>query len=737
MIRYAIYILLLFASFNVQAKSLYVHVVDEQNKQGIDGVFISYIVKDSPPISYVTDVKGKVVIQDVHFPCELILKIVGFESKKISLNEHDVKQRNGDVEFEITLENSQTKISEVVVTGQAIPVLAKNSIYKVNSISATQIQQRGGVSLSDILNYEIGQFISNDNILGSSVSMGGIGGQNVKILVNGIPVNGRENGNVDVSQINLANIKKVEMIQGPMSVMYGSNALGGVINLISQQPKKGFTVGARTYLESIGKYNFSGNLNYCYKRHGIQLSVARNFFQGWTPTDSLDRYQIWKPKTQYTADAQYVYQAKKWNLNYYTSYVHEKITNKGIPIVNSFEGYAFDEYYTTQRLMNALSTNIHISSTDQISLVNSYSIYYRIKNRFRKDLVSLEQYPTLSVGDQDTSRFNNINLRGTYSTTRFKHFQLLGGYEYTQEVGKSYKLAETLKEYQDLGLFVSSLYNYKKLSIQPSLRVTFANQYNPAWTPAIHAKYPLDSSTQWRASYARGFRAPTLKEKYLQFIDQNHTIIGNPDLKPETGDHYEMSLERIYNTKLFSGLLSANAYHNRIDNLITLAVYNGHGVLRRYENIEHYQNWILNLKGSMVFKNLNIQQGAGFTFVEKSNTLPQHIVFEYALGVVYNINYIHSALNFNYKFNSKQVVRTIEDQYLFTDPIHIANVSLQRSFFKNAFLVQAGVKNLFNLQNTSLSGMVDNQGSAHTSASGMQMFPARSLFFDLQYRLSK
>ncbi len=172
MIRYAIYILFLFATLQVQAKSLYVHVIDEQKKQGLDGVLISYIAKEAPSKSYVTNTKGKAEILDIHFPCQLIFKLVGFEAKKINLNESDVKQKNGDVEYQIILEQSQTKIPEVVVTGQAMPVLAQNSIYKVNSISATQIQQRGGVSLSDILNYEIGQLISNDNLLGSSVSIG-------------------------------------------------------------------------------------------------------------------------------------------------------------------------------------------------------------------------------------------------------------------------------------------------------------------------------------------------------------------------------------------------------------------------------------------------------------------------------------------------------------------------------------------------------------------------------------
>lgn len=717
---------------HANAVSVFLEVRERETGKPIDGSFVIYETIGNKKRQAVSDVKGQVTLENVKVPSEIEVRLIGFEPQLIKVAD----STKTSLTLNVRLEKSTTQMTDVVVTGQVQPVLAQQSVYKVNTVSATQIRQRGAVSLNDVLNFEVGQLITNDNLLGSSVSMGGIGGQNVKILINGIPLNGRENGNIDVSQINLANIKRIEMIQGPMSVMYGSNALGGVINLISQNPKKGFSVGARTFLESIGRYNFSGDFNVNHKRHFLQVSAARNFFQGWTPEDTLDRYQVWKPKTQYTTDAQYMFQQEKWSLNYYTSYVHEKITNKGIPIVSSYEGYAFDEYYTTQRFINSLGSTIKIGKSDEINLMNTYSIYYRIKNRFRKDLVTLEQFPTLSVGDQDTSRFNSINLRGTYSSTHFKHVQLLGGYEYSREVGKSYKLAEEVKEYSDLGIFASGLYTWRKVSIQPSVRVTFTNRYEPAWTPALHSKWDINTNNQVRLSYAKGFRAPTLKEMYLQFIDQNHTIIGNPELLPENGHHVELNLDHRFSVNKAKGMFTFQASHNRIHNMITLAVYDGHGILRRYENIASYKNWIANLKAGISIHSLTMQHGIGLTWVEKAENIPSYAFLEYSLNLGYTIKPIQSTLNFNYKFNSKQAVRTIDDQLLFTNPIHIANISIQRNFFKNAFLVQAGVKNLFNLQNTNLTGAVDVQGNAHTSAAGMQVFPARSLFFDLSYRIN-
>jgi outer membrane receptor for ferrienterochelin and colicins len=576
-------------------------------------------------------------------------------------------------------------------------------------------------------------FISNDNVLGTSMNIGGIGGQNVKVLVNGIPIMGRENGNIDMGQLNMNNIKRVEMIQGPMSVIYGSNALGGVVNLITATPKKKFALGARSYYESIGRYNFSGNMSMNKKNHQLQLSLARNFFAGWTPKDSIDRFQLWKPKTQYTGDLQYWFTIKKMKLNYFGSYLNEKITNKGQPIINPYEGYAFDEYYRTNRIINAVSANLPLNKTDQLAFTNSYQLYKRTKNRLKKDLVSLNEFETENVGDQDTTRFYDLNLRGTYTSSRMKHLDIVLGYEYAQQTGVSYKLADQKQRMSDIGIFGSASYTYKFFQLQPSLRVTYNNWYKTNFTPALHTKLELNASTQLRASYARGFRAPTLKEMYLQFIDQNHTIIGNPDLKPEIGDHIEIGLEHQYAIKHAAASYSVNAYYNSIQNLIALAVFNNHGVLRQYENIQTYKNLMLNIKGKITGSQYSLGAGTGVIYVEKTNVTPENTILECTFTGSYTWKRINTTFNLNYKYNSRQPVITVDQQFLYTSPMHIANVSAQHSFFKNALVAQVGVKNLFNLQNSTLTGSVNPQSSGHLSAGAMQAFPARSLFIDATY----
>jgi len=726
--------ILLLAALQVKAASLVLVVRDSKTQQALSSASIR-IGEGDKQVRLQTNQDGKALLKEVQFPVRVHCSLVGYEVVETTLQEAALSKDGEQSTFLIQLQPVAIQVNEVVVTGQVKPVLATQSVYKVNTVSSTQIGQRGAVNLNEVLNYELNNFISNDNILGSSLSIGGIGGQNVKVLINGIPVMGRENGNIDLSQLNTNNIRRIEMIQGPMSVMYGSNAMGGVINLITQAPRQKFGFGMRTYLESIGRYNFSGNLNLSHKKHQMQLSAARNFFQGWTPNDSVDRFQIWKPKTQYTADLQYVYQAtEKINLSYFGSYLNEKISNKGIPIVNPYEGYAFDEYYRTNRLIQSLSADFKLSARERFSMSNSFTRYHRTKNRFKKDLVSLDQFETKSAGDQDTSRFNALNLRGTLSSDRIKNTEVLLGYEMSHETGRSFKLAGDVQQMNDLGLFTSFLYKWKKVQIQPSARLTLNDRYSPGFTPALHAKWDVSQQIQWRGSYARGYRTPTLKELYLQFIDQNHTIIGNPDLKPETGHHAEIGLD--YHRNLGKGLVSVSAQgsYNAIRNMITLAVYNSQGILRIYDNLDQYSNWIYGLQLKYRRDGLSVQSGASVIYVEPSGIVPRHQIAELSVMGAYLVKPLRTTVNLNYKFNSKQPVWTVDERFLFTQPLHIANASLQRRFFKESLLVQAGVKNLFNIQSTALSGAVGGTGSPHSgSSTGMQVFPARSIFFDLQY----
>ncbi|MCH5715152.1 TonB-dependent receptor plug domain-containing protein [Niabella hibiscisoli] len=128
-------------------------------------------------------------------------------------------------------------LEEVTVsTGQYAPQSLKKSVYKIKVITAEQIKARAALNLIQVLNMEPGIRFSNDNTLGvTDIQLMGMTGRSIKILLDGVPVADRNDTRESLNQIDIQTIERIEIVEGPMSVIYGSDALAGVINIITKK----------------------------------------------------------------------------------------------------------------------------------------------------------------------------------------------------------------------------------------------------------------------------------------------------------------------------------------------------------------------------------------------------------------------------------------------------------------------------------------------------------------------
>ena len=141
-----------------------------------------------------------------------------------------LSQSHGD-----TLQNeSEETINPVFITGSGSTIKSNASTYQIKVISAKTIAQMGAQNIGEVLQSQSGILINQDPVLGTGINIQGLSGQSVKILVNGVPMVGRMNGNIDLGQITTGQIERIEIIEGPMSVIYGSDAIGGVVNVITK-----------------------------------------------------------------------------------------------------------------------------------------------------------------------------------------------------------------------------------------------------------------------------------------------------------------------------------------------------------------------------------------------------------------------------------------------------------------------------------------------------------------------
>ncbi len=203
---------------------------------------------------------------------------------------------------------------EIVVTGQYAPTDLKTSVLPIRVITKKMIEKRATTSLTEVFQQEAGIRITQDPVLGTTMTMNGLDGKHIKILVNGVAMIGRQNGNLDLDRIQIQNIECIEIIENAMSVAYGTNALGGTINIITKKEAKE-TVDASIMgqIQSNQQYNTALSLGGNWKGLSANLNYNCSHFNGFS-TDTL-RKQEWNPKQQHALNAQLYYNIPSSNIN--------------------------------------------------------------------------------------------------------------------------------------------------------------------------------------------------------------------------------------------------------------------------------------------------------------------------------------------------------------------------------------------------------------------------------------
>lgn len=634
---------------------------------------------------------------------------------------------------------SNITTNEVVVTGHFKSTSIKESVYDVKVINETRIKSQGANNLRELLITEANMRLSQDNILGSSININGLSGENVKIMVDGVPVIGRLNGNIDISQINLSNIERVEIIEGPMSSIYGSDALGGVINLISKEPAcDRVEFDFRSYYEQVGTYNFDGTLRTAISDISILANGGRNLFQGYDP-ENISRNKRWDPKEQYFFDFQLGYTYDEHKLRFQSRYFNEFILNRGALRAPYFET-AFDDKYRTNRLSNTLFYDGTLGKEKFLNVTAGHSYFNRKKNTFFKDMLTLNERLTDVPSDQDTSIFTMYMLRAVFSdNSLINSLKYQAGIDIALDYAEGVKIVDFSQNINDYAGFLSVQYNpIKEITIQPSVRYIFNSVYDAPLVPAINVKFDFANNLFFRASYAKGFRAPSIKELYFEFVDINHNIFGNSDLKAEMSDSYNASIFYSTNTEHAFISIEPKFFYNVILNLITLANLEGSNYINvnigKYETIgsslttKYIRDIIsLTVQGSYIGR-LNF-------YHQETNTRKYNFTPELSVTTDFLIKPIETKINIAYKYTGSMPAFTVIDNNpveYFIDDFQILDLSISRTFM-DVFEVFVGVKNLLNVIDINSSRAVAT--GVHSGGGQIPVAWGRNFFVNFNMRI--
>ena len=434
----------------------------------------------------------------------------------------------------------------------------KDSTRPIYVITGEEMEAQGARTVREALKFLPG--ILGDGTVGTEVNaLSGqlIRGSNtgqVLILLDGRPINNAGSGGFDLSEFTTNNIQRIEVLPGGGSTLYGSDAIGGVINIITRRPTKKITTEA--------KVNFGA---YGLNQQSIQNSGKKgdvSWVVGYNRTQTKNNYPFSIPEANFSGirknnDALYnnfnvkleADLGKRNTLSFSTLYLNkEQGTPGGVKIPFPVNGQGFFNSLTdknrkyTDQVLTDLTWNSKLGNGDD-SLLTA---------RVYGDFLNTRFDPSGSVPFQSRFETNQTSygIQTTHSWNFAKIQSLVYGFDYrtvnVRNTSFSYSTnRETLNYDNDINQ--GALFGKYEVALIPNLTVNlglrqdFSSLVNGSVTsPSVGTKFAVSDSSTLRANYIKNFRVPTI----ANLFNVNPSNIGNPELKPERGDSYDIGIDQ-------------------------------------------------------------------------------------------------------------------------------------------------------------------------------------------------
>jgi outer membrane receptor for ferrienterochelin and colicins len=658
-------------------------------------------------------------------------------------------------------DSTSKSLEEIIVTGQLKPQSLKNSVYQVKVINEQRIKLSGATTIQQVLNNQLGFRFSTDNITGTDVRLNAVSGRNVKILLDGVPLLDRFDERVSLSQIDINTIERIEIVDGPMSVSFGSDAMAGVINIITKkiQPKS-LLITARVQEETAGKeyhaFNYKGNhtqgFNISTKQSNWHFStgITHNDFGGFGG-DQYGREKSWLPKEQLLGNAKLGYKNNNLDIYYRLDGMTEKITDRNK--INYETARSLDQKFITDRILHQIQSNCTLNNRLTINSIIAFTNLKRSTKTLYHDFVKNIDSIGTGDGQQDVSKLNSVSFKNTIQYTISPKISLQPGIDLNHEKVSGDRVLGT-PTIDDYALFISAEYKpTPKINIRPGFRFIKNTKFDaPPIVPSINTKFVLNKDLDLRLSYGFGFRAPVLRELFFQFVDVNHNIVGNPNLNAETSNSFNGSLSwNAPNLKAIKYNVTLNGFYNSFKDQIELIQSAGVTPIQySYFNINKSKIKGISIDNKIKIKNIDASIGLNYfgyqrEFITADNQIITSNYFwtpEINSNIIYNIKKIKTSLSFFYKFvgiePNLSSDPTGREPGLFptkTNAYNLADFTITTNANKY-FTINAGVKNLFDVTSVN-SNTVISSNLSHNNSNALLVNYGRSYFVGLVFQFNK
>ncbi len=464
----------------------------------------------------------------------------------------------------------------IVVTATRKPERQSTAVVATDVIDRGRMESRGAQTAADALANRPGLWIERGVAGTNGITIQGLGPKYTLILVDGARQVGRTDGTLDLDRFSVNDLEQIEVVKGPSAAMYGADALGGVVNLVTRKPREGFAgemvarVDGRRGMQGRARVAFGGkllggSLSGAHRaspalRLGSDGNVAATTFDQFVDTETR---------------AQTVYQPSlRWRLLGVATYNKRDLRG----VTSSPTGATFDRRNVTEAGGGTASAQLTGRRTTLLVSLGA--------SRYRDQYLN-DQRLSDALDQYQRTDESLVEGRTQVSYQRGRH-SVIGGGEGLVERLASPRLLRAGQR-QRGAVFLQDTWRPitgHDVAVVPALRFDVDSQFGSQLTPRLATLWMITPALVSRASVGTGYRAPSFKELLLQFENSGagYVVEGNRDLRPESSVNLQGSVG--YQHRGMS--LSAEAFLNRLRDMISFTSQpdDGSGTLRfSYGNI--------------------------------------------------------------------------------------------------------------------------------------------------------
>jgi len=544
-------------------------------------------------------------------------------------------------------------LQEVVVTGTGTQHLLKDAPVQTEVISHRQLQQYAGRSIEDILSGLTASFDFNENDMGSHLQMNGLGNSYVLILIDGRRLHGDNGGENDLSLIDPHNIEKIEIVKGASSALYGSDAIAGVINIITRKHREqGLMVENTSRLGSYGDIRQHNGIAVNIGKFSSYTNFQLQHSDGWQNTSeealsqteyhitdsrnqTVNRHTNWQvaerltyqltPQIELYADGS-IY----WKRIYRPSGHHPGVDVKTYDLQYDNASASVGGKWKIRPLFHPSGDDGY---TDVITLDadwKKHAYYYAYTDTTLTDgyvngrFTNYFPYFPGQKELQSNQQLTNISLKGVF-TLPYEQ-RLSAGMEYRYDWlkapmrvagGKATDNTEALYLQDELAIL-------NPLYLTGGLRLTRNEGFGFRLTPKFSAMLKL-GDLRLRATWSQGYKTPTPKQLHYQYIRNMSGVylyLGNTNLKAQSSNYIGISGE--YSVGRLT--LTVSPYYNKVYDMIALvtipqkdapgeliAKYDPTRV-RQYQNIEDAETYGVDV--TVRYQGRHVTVGGSYSYLD-------------------------------------------------------------------------------------------------------------------------